>query len=301
MKRCLIVVIICCGLFNRAFGQSASAAIDSLIKYRLIKAKQRSILEEELKKESFASYRVAILAGLEDIWYQKTFHVNPRRATMARYYSLTDSLKSKSQDRINAALRVLLDKINKAGLLSDRVYAHTFNDIDSGRYALDVQMMAGITGLSARLEWRTPDKLLPVAEQLHKSEVVSDSSFWRLQDDIRAGKIESASQLSAYCKLDSTFDITKYPDDPKLWLEQLHRDVVRILPHLNFTQFSYTETPDSNSSIGRIPAIKYKVTIVCNGYTYKRTSIAYNFGSKSAKMQIYDIVRGGYYPFLIRY
>jgi len=294
MKRRLIVLIICCGLFNKAFGQSASAAIDSLIKFRIITAKQRSAMEGELKYGDNYSYRVAVLGGLEEIMLRKTYHVNPHRTGIFVSYG-GGHLNKKTQDSINTSFRTLLQKINKAGLLTDRVYTYTLKDIDSGRYFDELQLIGSLTEMSSRLEWLAPDRLLPVAEQLHKSDVVSDSSFRHLQDDIRAGKIESASELSSYCKLVRTFDINKYPDDPKLWLEQIHRDVAEMLPGLNFTEFSYSAIPDSTSSIGNIPVIKYKVSLVCNSQTYKNTSIVYNFGSKSGKMQFTEIFRVGFY------
>ena len=294
MKRRLIVLIICCGLFNKAFGQSASAAIDSLIKFRIITAKQRSAMEGELKYGDNYSYRVAVLGGLEEIMLRKTYHINPHRTGIFVSYG-GGHLNKKTQDSINTSFRTLLQKINKAGLLTDRVYTYTLKDIDSGRYFDELQLIGSLTEMSSRLEWLAPDRLLPVAEQLHKSYVVSDSSFQRLHDDIKAGKIESASQLNDYCKLAGTFDLAKYPDDPNIWLERLHRDIASMLPGLNFTQFSYTATPDSASSIGRIPATKYRVSLFCNGHTYKHISVALNFGKTKEKIRFADMLAGGFY------
>jgi hypothetical protein len=79
MKRCLIILITFCSLFNSSYGQSSSAAIDSLVKFHVITAKERPVLEKELKETGAASYRAAILGGLEEIILQKTFHVDPRR------------------------------------------------------------------------------------------------------------------------------------------------------------------------------------------------------------------------------
>lgn len=289
MKRYLIILITCCGLFNRVCGQSPSAAIDSLIKYRIITAKQRPVLEKELREIPSASYRVAILAGVENIMLQKTFHIDPHKTGIMFSYR-AEHLNKKSKDSINTSLRLLLEKINKAGLLTDRVYTYTLKGIDSSNYLAEIQMIGHLTEMSSRLEWLAPNKLLPVVEQLHKNGIVSDSSFLRLQNDIKSGKIESAFQLNDYCKLDRTIDLTKYADDPSVWLEQLHRDIASTMPGLNFTDFSYTATPDSNSSIEGIPGIKFKMSLICNGRVYKHTSVALNYRSRQGKVRATDML-----------
>jgi hypothetical protein len=83
----------------------------------------------------------------------------------------------------------LLEKIRKADLLSDKVYSYTLNGIDSGRYMADVQMIGVLAEMSSRLEWLKPGRLLPVAEELHKNGIVSDSSFIRLKNNINNSRI----------------------------------------------------------------------------------------------------------------
>ena len=254
MKRCLTAVILFICLFSRVCGQSPSAAIDSLIKFRVITAAERPVLEKELKEKHGASYRVAILSGLDEIILQKTFHVNPRTTGIMYSYSGRNPNK-KNQDSINTSLRLLLDKINRSDLLTDRVYTYTLKDIDSGSYFAEVQLIGTLTEMSSRLEWLSPKRLMPVAEQLHKSGIVSDPAFTRLKNDINDEKIESSFQLNEYCSYDRIFDLAKYPDDPNLWLEQIHRDMASILPGLSFTDFSYTEVPDTSFSI---PGTRFK-------------------------------------------
>lgn len=291
MKRCLITMIIFCSLLNQVWGQSPSAAIDSLIKYRIITAKQRPVMKKELSKyKGYASSRFAILWGLQNIMLQKIFHINPHKGGSLFVSYSNASVNKKSQDSINTSLRLLLNKIRKAGLLTDRVYTRTLKDIDSGSYMADVQMTGSLAEMSSRLEWLTPDRLLPVAEQLHKTGIVSDSSFTRLLDDIRNGIIESAFQLSYYCKLGKTLDLKNYPDDPHLWMEQLHRDISSIMPGLNFTNFSYTTTHDTDTTslTNGLPITKFKVSLTCNGRIYKYTSDAFDYGTRQAEVQPKD-------------
>jgi hypothetical protein len=92
-----------------------------------------------------------------------------------------------------------------------------------------------------------------------------------LKDDINNDKIESSFQLNEYLKMGRVFDLTKYPDDPHVWLEQLHRDISQMLPGLNFTDFSYTEVPDTSFSL---PGVRFKVSLTCNGRVYKHISSA---------------------------
>lgn len=273
MKHYLIILFFFCGLFNRVYGQSASAAIDSLIKFRVITTQERPAMERELKyirDKGHANYRVAILGGLENILLQKTFHIDPHKTGISYSYS-NEHINKKNQDSINTSLRVSLRKIKRANLLTERVYIYTLESIDSGRFVVELQMIGSLTEMSSRLEWLAPNRLLPVAEQLHKNGIVSDSSFLRLKDDINNGKLESAFQLNNYCKHDRIFDMAKYPDDPNVWLEQMHRDIASILPGLDFTDFSYTEIPDTSFSIPWV--VRFKVILTCNGRIYKHISL----------------------------
>jgi hypothetical protein len=295
MKRCLIIPVIFCTLFNKVYGQSAPAAIDSLIKYGIITAKERPIMEKELRyltDKGRANYRLAILGGLENIMLQKTFHVNPHRTGIMYSYG-NDHLNKKSQDSINMSLRLMLEKIKKADLLTNRVYTYALKSIDSTRYVAEMQMIGSLTEMSSRLEWLAPKRLLPLAQELHQNGIVSDSSFLRLKDDIDNDKIESAFQLNDYCKYDRVFDMEKYPDDPNVWLEQMHRDIASILPGLDFTDFHYTEVPDTSFSI---PGIRFKVSLTCNGHTYKHISLAIsNYRSRNGKITPKDIFVEDFY------
>jgi hypothetical protein len=292
MKCYLIILIIFCGLFNQAWGQSPTAAIDSLIKYRVITARQRPLLAKEIgKHKGDPPPRVAILWGLKNIMLQKIFHINPHKVGSVFISYEKSSPNKKNQDSINTSLRLLLNNIRKAGLLTDKIYTHTLKDIDSNSYLMDVQMVGSLAEMSLRLEWLTSRKLLPVAAQLHKTGIVSDSSFTLLQNDIKNGIIEYATELNRYCKRSKTLDLKKYPDDPHLWMEQLHRDISSVMPGLNFTNFSYTTTRDTDrtSMPEGIPEIKFKVSLTCNGRIYKYTSDTFDYGTRQAKLQPEEI------------
>ncbi|MFD0793396.1 hypothetical protein ACFQZX_07185 [Mucilaginibacter litoreus] len=294
MKSCLIIVILSC-FFNWSYGQLPSEAIDSLIKFRVINAKERPALEKEVKYirgTSRANYRIAILGGLENIILQKRFHVNPRTTGWSFSYR-NEHLDKASQDSTNISLQQLLEKIKKSGLLSQRVYSYAQKGIESGDYVLNFQLIGSLTEMSSRLEWLAPSRLLPVAAQLHKYGIVSDSSFLRLKNDINNGKLESAFELNNYCKYDRVFDMAKYPDDPNVWLEQMHRDIASILPGLDFTDFSYTEIPDTSFSI---PGVRFKVSLKCNGRIYKHISLPIsNYKNPKGKISPEDIFTEDFY------
>jgi hypothetical protein len=245
-----------------------------------------------IKHNGGASYRVAILGGLETMMLQSKFHLDPHTSGITLSYA-GEHLNKKKQDSINTSLRILLDKFKKADLLTDRVYTYTLKGIDSGNYVAELQLIGDLTEMSSRLKWLAPNRLLPLAEDLHKNGIVSDSSFLRLENDINKGKIESAFQLNGYCQRDRVFDLAKYPDEPDLWLEQMHRDMASIVPGLNFTDFSYTTIPDTSFSL---PGVRFKVSLMCNGHTYKHTSITFNnFKSRQGKITPKDIVVEDFY------
>ncbi len=288
MKTYLIILIAICAFFNNASGHSSSAAIDTLIKYKVISLADVPIIKSEFKYKNDFSDQVVLLGGIENILLQKKFHVDPHKIGLMydfRYDNPTQAVR----DSINRSLRQLLENINKAGLLTNRVYTYTLAKIDSGRYIDQLQMVPHLVEMSSRLEWMAPSKLLPVVVGLHSNGIIGDSSFLRLSEDIRNSRIESSFQLNDYFKLDRTFDCTKYPEDSTLWIEIYLRKISSILPNLNFSNFSCTIEPDSNSRLKLDHQVKLKIDLTCNGRVYKYSSIAERFKNKEGKIRLLGI------------
>ncbi len=288
MKTHLIILITICAFFNNASGQSSSVAIDTLIKYKVISPKDVPIIKSEFKYRYGYSDQVVLLGGIENILLRNKFHIDPHKTGLMYNYRY-DNPTPKVQDSINKSLRGLLENINKAGLLTNRVFTYTLREIDSGRYIDQLQMVPHLVEMSSRLEWMTPSKLLPVAEGLHSNGIISDSSFLRLSEDIRNSRIESSFQLNDYFKLDRTFDCTKYPEDSTLWIEAYLRKISSMLPELNFSNFSSTIEPDSGSGLKLGHQIKVKIGLTCNGHIYKYSSIAERFKNREGKVHLLGI------------
>lgn len=294
MKHCLIILFAFCILISSAFAQSESASIDSLIKYKVVTADQRSALGKEIKNSNYHSFQITVLAGLESIMLQNTYHINSHRGGI--YYGFgSDNLSKKRRDSINLSLHSLLERVNNAGLLNTKVYKHALNGIDSGYYMIDIQMIASLVEISSRLAFLTPNKLLPVAEQLHKNGIVNDSSFLALKNDIINQKIESAFQLNDYCMLDRTFDMEKYEGDAATWLEQIHRDISSMLPGLGFSNFNFTTTPDTSFSIEGKPATIFKISLTCDGRVYKHESTSLDYMAGKGKRYLSNLFLAGIY------
>ncbi|MGN6394957.1 MAG: hypothetical protein ACTHMI_05320 [Mucilaginibacter sp.] len=288
MKTHLIILVVICIFFNYAVGQSTSAAIDTLIKYKVITSKDVPVMKSEFKYRYGASDQVVLLAGIENIMLRKEFHVDPHKTGLPYNYS-ADTPRPERRDSINRSLRQLLKNINKAGLLTNRVFTYTLKELDSGRFIHPVQMVAYLAEMSSRLEWMAPTKLLPVAEGLHNHGIISDSSFLRLKDDIQRGRIESSFQLNDYFKLDRVFDRSKYPEDNILWIEAFLRRISSMMPELNFSNFSYTIEPDSSSELKFLNEVKIKINLSCNGRIYKFSTKAEQFKNKRGKLQLMGV------------
>jgi len=285
MKTYLIILIAICFFFNNACGQSSSTAIDTLIKYKVITLKDVPTIKSEFKYKQVASDRVVLLAGIENILLQKEFHVDPHK-TGLMYNFRYDNPKPEVQDSINKSLRGILDNINKAGLLTRKVFTYTRREIDSGHYMSQLQMIPHLVEMSSRLEWMAPSKLLPVVDGLHHKGIISDSSFSRLQSDIRNARIESSFQLNDYFNLDQTFDRTKYPEDSTLWIEAYLRKISSILPGLNFSNYSCTIEPDSSSQLKFGSQVKIKISLTCGGRVYKYSSLGEQFKDKQGRLRL---------------
>jgi len=228
-----------------------------------------------------------LLAGIENILLRKEFHVDPHKTGLM--YINNYKPGPARQDSINKSLHHLLENINKAGLLTNRVFTSTLVEIDSGRHIDEIGMVRHLVEMSSRLEWMAPSKLLPIAEGLHGNGIISDSSFLQLQSDIRNGKIESSFQLNDYFKLDQTFDRTKYPEDSTSWIEPYLRKISSILPELNFSNFSYTIEPDSGSELKLTHQVKIKIELTCNGRVYKYSTVAEQFKGREGKLRLLEV------------
>ena len=272
LKRCIIILIIIQSWLGRLYGQSPTASVDSLVKYKVITNKDAPALKEELRENPQKPYRLVLLGGLESLILKNKFHIDSRKTGASWSFQIKQKLY-KNSDSVNISLRLLLQNIKKAGLLTNRIYNHAEKDIDSGQYVVDLQLVSSLVEMSSRYESLSSDKLLPFTEGLYKNGIIDTPSFKKLKNDILSENLESASQLNSYCKLDRLFDLTKYPDDPKIWLEQIHRDIASMLPGLAFTDFKYTEIPDTSFSL---PGVRFKISLVCNGRVYKHTSQAFN-------------------------
>jgi hypothetical protein len=296
MKTYLIILIAICTLFSKVYAQSSSAAIDTLIKYKVITSKDLPIIKDEFKyKYNDASDEVVVLRGLEKVMLQREFHINPHK--MGFFSFDYGKPNPKEQDSVNLSLHELLQKINIAGLLTNSIYRFTLKEIDSGRYMGQVQLLSHLAEMSSRLEWMSPARLLPVVDTLHNDGVISDTSFSRLKNDIRDGKIESSFQLNSYFKFDQTFDLTKYPKDSLVWLEPFLLKVASILPNLKFSNFGYSIEPDTTFGL-KIKGdtwIKIKVKITCNGQDYKYAVLANQVTDRLGKIHLIGITYGYLY------
>jgi hypothetical protein len=90
-----------------------------------------------------------------------------------------------------------------------------------------------------QLYWLKPERIVEYGKELLANNVISEVSFEALKHDAVNEKIESQNQLINYCKNAVFFDLAKYSNDPSIYLEQIHREVSKLLPELNFTDFSY--------------------------------------------------------------
>ena len=78
--------------------------------------------------------------------------------------------------------------------------------------------------------------------------LIQRMSFDSLQLEVEKGHFNSHTQLYKYLKNSKHFDLSKYDNNPAIYLEQIHKEVSMILPELHFTDFKYEIVIDSNWS-----------------------------------------------------
>jgi hypothetical protein len=248
--------------------------VDRLAQLGLIKKSERSQITRYLMevtsylKQTPSPTNSAVLEALTELEYKKF-------GASDKYYSYIsfDTTHITKQDRveIHARLKSYLGKLNACGLLAQSHYENYAQKIDGASFIHELQLLSTLAPEVAYAEWLKSDNLLLFADSLSYYKVLSDNRHNELNRDIQAGKIVSHYQLIDYCNHAVFVDLGAYPNDPAIYLEQVHRAVSTLLPELSFSDFEYVIEKDTAQSSPDY--VSYVITrIHCNGKIYQHKS-----------------------------
>lgn len=139
--------------------------------------------------------------------------------------------------------------------------------------------------------------MIAFAEKLLHTKTSSKENYENLLKDIKAGTITDGFQFLAYCDKATIIKASNYPSEPENYLEQIHRDVSKLLPELAFSDFKFQVKLDSSISDNDSKFYYFVVSLKCNGKTYRQKS-SYHlyspsknqyFGNKIDQQEFYKI------------
>ena len=84
------------------------------------------------------------------------------------------------------------------------------------------------------------------AEKLYSKKICSDTNYQKLLTVVNNNRLNDPIDFLNYCDKATIVYLNKYSEKPVEYLEQIHKDVYRLLPELTFTGFKFQVVLDSS-------------------------------------------------------
>jgi len=123
------------------------------------------------------------------------------------------------------------------------------------------------------------------ADKLHSKKICSDKNYRQMLADINNKQIRDPLNFLEYCDRATIIYLNKYPEKPDEYLEQIHRDVSKLIPDVAFTDFNFQVVLDSSISDDNSKFYHFVVSLKSNGKTYKQKS----------GYHLYSVSKNGYF------
>jgi hypothetical protein len=141
-----------------------------------------------------------------------------------------------------------------------------------------------------------PEQLKVFANKLKSHEIVS-LEYAKLISDIEQERLQHPIDFLNYCSKAVIISEQDYPNEPKQYLELIHRKTASIIPELVFTDFEFQIVLDSTSSDSDSKDYYVVVSLKSNGKEYKHKSFHHlyspskdqYFGNKIDQQEYYKI------------
>lgn len=248
-------------------GQTNSDKLKKLVELNYIKNIETKKLQEKLDYDSDHNSFSYILFLNE---YQKEFKHFPTPWNTVIWDN--SEITQKEQTKCNSEPLKFLEKLYFDKLISESQKNNQINAINKNSYSHKIQLLEDLAAQQNYEEGIKPKDVINYGEKLLHHKVISKTSFDSLQLEIGKGDFNSHCQLYKYLKSSKHFDLSKYDNNPAIYLEQIHKEVSTILPELHFTDFKYEIVIDSNWSDKDYISRNVIVSIKANGKTYKQKS-----------------------------
>lgn len=252
-------------------GQNMESKIQELVDIKLVNSEQAKEMTELLSRtEEQLTNGQYIYALFQAEFKKQTGYQYSSFGTVMDFGD--EKLKKAEQNQINGLLLDYLTKIKKVELISDKQFSEQSDRINNNEYVHLFQFLPDLTSQVNFEEWMSNERLDTYRKGLFENGIIDKKENDRLKSDIKDNKLNSPFQLINYCEKARFFDLSKYSNDPKIYLEQIHKLTSEILPELDFTDFKFEIKVDSTESFSDYISHDLITSIKSNGKTYKQKS-----------------------------
>lgn len=257
-------------IINVANGQNMKPKIEELIAIKLIDTEQKEEMIKFLSRYEHLTKGTIIYSLFQIEFKKETGYKYSSSGTFLDFEG--EKLKENEQNRINTILLEYLKKLKTLELINHKQFQYQSDRIANNKYIHLFHFLPDLINQVYFEEWMSVEKLDNYRKKLFENRIISKKENELLKSDIKNNKLESPFQFIDYCEKARFFDLSKYSNSPKNYLEQIHKLTSEILPELNFTDFKYEIKIDSSDSYnGYIPHYLI-VSIKSNEKTYKMKS-----------------------------
>ncbi|CAL2108711.1 conserved hypothetical protein [Tenacibaculum sp. 190524A02b] len=251
---------------NVMLGQ-VNNMVKKLVEVELIKPEDENLLKDELSKTE-----IITKAQYVDVLFQFEF----KKQTGFQYSELntyfdfkSEKLTKAEQKEVNNQLVDYVKKLNKVQIINNKQLKKQIYEIKDSNYAHLFQMLLDIIDQVAFDYWLSNSKINEFRIKLYNNKIITEEENKQLELAINTNTIKSPFQIIKFCKKARFFDLSKYSNNPFVYLKEIHQVTSEILPELSFNKFNYQIEKDSLHATNGYITSYVVVSIASNGEEYR--------------------------------
>lgn len=126
-------------------------------------------------------------------------------------------------------LHDLLDQLNQAGALSERVYAQLKADLDGGQIAIASDLYRLALDRMRLFEALEPARVSPTLDQFYDVDIISAGSRTDLLAALQEGSLDDPIEFLQYIDQAVVFDLRNYSNQPEEYFPDIHQTIAEML------------------------------------------------------------------------
>jgi len=232
-----------------------SLAIDRLHRYQLITTREKKLLLEKYStlgkmgkhsaRENAPDYSLRYV--LLDLLVQAKIFSTSGTSSLMSFIAAPASSRNLPPATIHVELDTFIQRLDRAGLLSDQTKTHLVLMNNDGRLGWEIEA-AEVSLYAANQEYfLRPEKLKRFADGLRSTNVLSEANYSLLMEKSRQGKLHRYSEIPPYLDFSTPVATPKLPRDTMRRLQALYAITSKVYPGLTYDSIGFRVEKDKDS------------------------------------------------------